>query len=84
MMKKDFTMTLESIETREDMLRVFNELEPREDWHEPDEQGITVQITGKTFDNANVEGEILVLLLKDGEPKYVVNLATLFAIASGN
>ena len=54
----------------------------REDWHEPDEQGVTALITGNKFDNAGVEGEIKVLILKDGVPAFAINLATLFAFAT--
>lgn len=40
----------------EDLLKVAEELGVREDWHEPDEQGLTAEFRGSTFDNAGFWG----------------------------
>lgn len=55
----------------------------RDDWHEPDEEGLTVKITGKQFDNAGFDTEYIVHLFKDGKEVGEINLATLFAYACG-
>jgi len=67
----------------------------RNDWHEPDEREITVEVRGRSFDNAGFWGiqnedlagknheELHVVLRQDGEPVAMVNLATLFAFATG-
>jgi hypothetical protein len=80
--------------------RLARELRVRGNWHEPDEQGVTAVVHGTDFDNAGFWGrnkdgsldtfgdppkqEIWVELLKDGEPVAEVNLATLFAMATGH
>jgi hypothetical protein len=68
-------------------------IRPRPDWHEPDEQGITAKVDGKTFDNAfgdsgehwGKDGEFSekILILKvNGEEELRINLATLCALAT--
>jgi hypothetical protein len=67
------------------------------DWHEPDEQGVTVEVHGKSFDNAgfwdddhagrgsdgkDIE-ELHVVIFQNGDQVATVNLATLFAWATG-
>lgn len=59
------------------------------DWHEPDECDITAEVCGKRFDNAgnwgngSTSGEMYVILKHDDEPVAEINLATLFAWATG-
>ena len=68
----------------------------RPDWHEPDEQGLTATTHGVSFDNAGFWGqeyrggmsgteftEQYVTLHRDSQPVAHVNLATLFAWATG-
>lgn len=62
----------------------------RDDWHEPDEQEVTVSMRGRTFDNAGfwpapdkTYEEMHVVIFRDGKPMASVNLATLFAWATG-
>ena len=56
----------------------------REDWHEPDEQGVTVQYQDGEFDNAMAlpSVEAGVWILKDGVKVAYVNLALLFAFGT--
>jgi hypothetical protein len=54
----------------------------RHDWHEPDEQGLTATVEGKSFDNAGHETEKHLVLKKDGQEIGSVNLATLCAFAA--
>lgn len=55
----------------------------RVDWHEPDEQGITVRIAGSKFDNAGFPGyELTVVFYKDFAIVAHVNLAMLCSWAS--
>jgi hypothetical protein len=68
------------------MSQLAKKLGVRADWHEPDEQGVTVKITGKQFDNAmgNTDsGEINVHFYQEGKEVGAVNLATLCAMAAG-
>lgn len=62
----------------------------RKDWHEPDEQDVTVEVKGVSFDNAGFwpqsyssGEEFHVVIKQDGEEIATVNLATLFAWATG-
>jgi len=71
------------INSKADMKKGAEYLGVRDDWHEPDEQEVDAYVDGKRFDNAGVAGEIVVTLFKDEKPIAEVNLATLFAIASG-
>ena len=70
------------------------ELGARPDWHEPDEQGLTVTMVGRAFDNAFVgpgfvcdaDGRQVwpdkhVILKKEGKAVAAVNLCDLFAWA---
>lgn len=86
------------IHNGEQLRALFNELGLRPDWHEPDNQGISATVHGGSFDNAMAAGwglirtsefvdddshyEMNVVLRKDGQPIAVVNLATLFALAT--
>lgn len=86
------------IDEARQLRRLARELGVRSDWHEPDEQGLTVKVHGDDFDNAGFWGhrdrgelftfgagrqEIWVELFKDGEPVAEINLATLLAMACG-
>lgn len=81
------------INTRAELLALKRELGVRDDWHEPDEQGVDAATYGDGFDNAGFWGadgggygghqERYVTIIKDGEPIADVNLATLFAWATG-
>lgn len=80
-----------------ELLELAASLGVRPDWHEPDESGVTVEIRGKEFDNAGFwdddhrgngsagkdHEELHVAILKDGDQVATVNLATLFAFATG-
>lgn len=84
---------LKRIQSRDDLLKLSDELGVRFDWHEPDEVGVTAQVGGKDFDNAgfwhNDEAarkgyeELYVRLYRKDDLVAVVNLATLFAFATG-
>jgi len=64
----------------------------RDDWHEPDEQGITVKVIGSSFDNAfgsslhEFEGKqmekVVIVEHKESGDKLIVNLASLLALAA--
>lgn len=76
-------MKHEPIELR--LLRVTQHC--RKDMHEPDEQGITVMVSGYNFDNAmgdnpnNNCGEFTVAIVQDDDTAEWFNLATLIALA---
>jgi len=75
---------LKEITSRRQLQQLAKDLKMRTDWHEPDEQGISVGIEGKKFDNAGLLGEINIYLIQDDERLIAkVNLATLFAFACG-
>lgn len=61
------------------------ELGLRFDWHEPDERGVTVEFSPGEFDNAMITPgiEAGVYVLRDGERVAYINLALLFAFATG-
>ena len=79
------------IRTRDELVRVADELGVAVDWHEPDEQGVGARVFGTHLDNAGFWGEAstmfrereeyYMILYKDGEPVAAVNLATLLAWA---
>lgn len=83
------------IRTKAELVALADELGVRPDWHEPDEQNVTATTGGVTFDNAgfwdqdyrSFDGvsytERYVTLKKNGRPVARVNLATLFAWATG-
>jgi hypothetical protein len=84
--------SLRVIKTRNELKDLANELNMQFDWHEPDEQDVTATVVGHTFDNAgfwpltDTNAAILeqhVILLHDGVAVAAVNLATLFAWATG-
>lgn len=82
------------ITKKSELTALAKELGVRPDWHEPDEQYVTATTHGKIFDNAGFWGETYrshgvnfteryVKLYKEGEAVAAVNLATLFAWATG-
>ena len=86
---------MKRIMTKAQLVELAGELGVRPDWHEPDEQEVTATTHGRTFDNAGFWGETrrasdgrdfterYVKLYQDGKPVAAVNLATLFAWATG-
>lgn len=82
---------LKRLDSTEDIKQFSKDHGMRNDWHEPDEQGIEARVFGASFDNAGFWGvdstfpdvgkEMYVVLYKDGEPIAEANLATLFALA---
>lgn len=88
--------TMKKITTRVELLQLKTELGVRDDWHEPDEQDVTAEVRGVSFDNAGfwpaeerpyAAPEVIeqhVVLYRDGAPVAAVNLATLFAWATGH
>ena len=69
------------------------ETQPRDDWHEPDEQGISAHVVGNRLDNACGESisadacirgyQELVVVLNDNKGEaHAFNLANLLALAS--
>ena len=55
----------------------------REDWHEPDEQGVTARVFGDKLDNAygiyQASGEMVLVLYGPDKSEYAINLADLLA-----
>lgn len=87
---------MKRINTRTELTELAKELGVRPDWHEPDEQKVTAKVTAKVhgtmFDNAGFwpAGQLTstnleqhVIIKQDGKPVAAVNLATLFAWATG-
>lgn len=87
---------IRQIYSRAQLVELAEDLGVRPDWHEPDEQEVTATTHGVSFDNAGLWGkeyrssfdgqeftEQYVILYKNGSPAASVNLATLFAWATG-
>jgi hypothetical protein len=86
---------MKRITERSELVALAKELGVRPDWHEPDEQELGAEVHGTSFDNAgfwpadeyrDLDPSILeqyVILHQDGKPVAAVNLATLFAWATG-
>ena len=75
-----------TINTHKQLLELKEKLKVRNDWHEPDEQDVTVRMVGWKLDNAFCEphsGEITVIVCQDGKPVAAINLAILLAYATG-
>jgi hypothetical protein len=51
------TIKIRRIDTREQLQELARELGVRHDWHEPDEQEVTVSVQGQSFDNAGFWGK---------------------------
>lgn len=92
-------MLLAQINTPGDLRAFQREHGLRDDWHEPDEQGVEARVYGAVLGNDHPPGhgleldeelmpvseplEMQVVLIVDGEPKAVVSLATLLSFACG-
>jgi hypothetical protein len=82
---------LKRITTRDELKELADELGVRPDWHEPDEQNVTVATKGRSFDTAGFWPEPTasglqerhVIIKQNGKPVAAVNLAVLFAWATG-
>jgi len=74
---------LREIMTKKQLQQLAKDLDVRADWHEPDEQDVSVEIFGERFDNAGVADEISVYIIRNEKLIARVNLATLFAFACG-
>jgi hypothetical protein len=85
---------MQIIDTREDLIAFAQKYGLRDSWHEPDEQGVDAVVKGSVFDNAGFwpwpeaatwgrTQEKHVVLKVNGKPVAAVNLATLFAFATG-
>lgn len=83
---------VQHIHTAEDLAAFAETYKLREDWHEPDEQGVTARVVGSKLDNAfgattsrqnhDGGGELNVILSMHGIDAAVINLADLLAWAS--
>lgn len=80
------------IMTQKELAELAEELGVRHDWHEPDEQDLTLTFGGTHFDNAcpwsAVErsqeyAEQHVIINHAGKPVAVINMAMLLSWASG-
>lgn len=74
------------IHNKKELIELAEKLKVRNDWHEPDEQGLDIRVTGYRFDNAHCDlagHEYAVIIYKDGEAVAVVNIALLLAWATG-
>lgn len=78
------------INNKEELQELAKKLGVRHDWHEPDEQEVSIRIRGKSFDNAGFWGstfkdystrEMYAEIFKCGVIVAEVNLADLFAFA---
>lgn len=88
-------MAVQKVTTRAELIALKRALGVRDDWHEPDEQGVDAVIAGKSFDNAGfwpaesnpfAAPEVIeqyVIICRGGQSVAVVNLATLFSWATG-
>lgn len=84
---------MKRITTRAELADLAVELGVMPDWHEPGEVNVKAAVFGESFDNAGFWGddraigepheEMHVIIKQDGKPVGAVNLATLFAWATG-
>jgi hypothetical protein len=85
-------MIMKKLMQKQDLVEFGKEFGLRADWHEPDEQDISITVNGNVFDNAGIWGsateapyscvEHFVTLKHEGKPVAEVNLATLFSWAA--
>jgi hypothetical protein len=83
---------MQRITRQSELAALAAKLGVRPDWHEPDEQKLTAEVKGESFDNAGtwpespdippVILETHVILSQDDQPVAAVNLADLFAWAA--
>ncbi|WNN95092.1 hypothetical protein SEA_MAGRITTE_141 [Microbacterium phage Magritte] len=85
--------TIKSIGSPEELAKLAKTLGVNDEWHEPDNQGVSARIRGNHLDNAmgstmrdigsdNESGEFNVVISHDDVEVAVVNLATLLAWAA--
>jgi hypothetical protein len=83
---------MKRINTRAELLELAKELEVGGDWHENDEVDVTATLHGTSFDTAGfwpedpdrgAATEQHVILYKEDKPVAAVNVAMLFAWATG-
>lgn len=74
---------MKEIKRKTELIGLAMDLEVREDWHEPDEQGVSATVTGHNLDNSGCGPEIMVTITKDEKPVASIRLATLLAFATG-
>ncbi len=83
-------MSIDDESTRTKLRAFAEKYHLREDWHEPDEQGVSAVVRGRELDNAFGDGggfegerpfEKVVVLKVNGEDTLQINLATLLALA---
>lgn len=79
--------------TAEKLVKWARDHKVRDDWHEPDEQGLSARVVGQKLDNAfgdsgfvlddDVDPVEMLVILRDGEGKTLrVNLASVLALAA--
>lgn len=84
---------MQEVATRAQLTALARNLNVRDDWHEPDERGVSARVVGNHLDNAmgptvsDHGGEFNVVITQENdegvpEDVAVVNLATLLAWAS--
>lgn len=81
--KKKVIKESKEIFSLNEMINLKKQLGVRDDWHEPDEQEVTVKISGNHLDNAGAGPEFMIHFLQDNKEVAQVNLANLCAFASG-
>jgi hypothetical protein len=75
---------MQQIRTKKELLELKKRLGVRQDWHEPDEQELTLVFGGGDFDNAmNDHTESNIMLCRDGKGIACINIAMLLAWATG-
>lgn len=83
---------IEYVNRRNELRDLARRLKVRRDWHEPDEQGLTIRVVGSVFDNAGFYGpdlpdnlrdreEFNIVIVHDGTDIAVINIATLLGWA---
>lgn len=55
-----------------------------DDWHEPDNQGVTAKIEGRKFDNAGIPSEMVLVIQQEGKEVARVNVASICSWACGH
>jgi len=66
-----------------DLKKLVKALGVRPDWHEPDEQGVTIKFVNGSFDNAcHSDDEAHIIVYQDKVEKARINVASLLGWAS--
>lgn len=76
-------LKIKEIWTLKELLKEKKKMGVGDDWHEPDNQSITAFVVGEEFDNAGCGNELNVIVQYEGRPLFAINLAILFALATG-